>query len=373
VNSFSAIIYLPLFRKIQLIHTLVSSNPSHFAGWPANNGAWSWRKSSSEDEFLVGFTSGAYQVQPGHNILQPYTNLLARSLDGGFTWQVEAPGPYVSEGLRASTALSQPLDFTHPGFCLRVFSTGYHGCDDSQGGFFASQERGHTWQGPYTFKGLDSASELAGLELTPRTDYIIDGSRSLLLLLSARPKDAWGSDRVFTARTDDGGLSFRFLSWMVPPSDPYRAVMPATVSLPSGRLVSAVRRRDMRSPNGWIDTYTSEDRGASWRYRSRVAETGSENGNPPALACLPDGSLVCVYGNRSQRQVLSRLSRDEGASWEAERVLRTGYASLEDDADFGYPRLLQRSDGRLVAVYYWADAAHPQQHIAATIFDPDKE
>jgi hypothetical protein len=356
-----------------LIHTLVYSDPSHFAGWPANNGAWSWRESASDDEFLVGFTTGAYQVQPGHNILQPYTNLLARSLDGGFSWQVEAPAPYVSEGLRASTALARPLDFTHRGFCLREFSTGYHGCDDGGGGFFASQELGQHWLGPFTFNGLDSAPELAGLELTPRTDYVIEGSRSLLLLLSARPKDAWGSDRVFAARTIDGGLSFRFLSWMVSPSDPYRAVMPATVSLPSGRLVSAVRRRDMRSPDGWIDAYTSEDRGVSWQLSSRVAETGTDNGNPPALACLSDGRLVCVYGDRTRRQVLCRLSRDEGASWEAERVLRTGYASLEDDADFGYPRLLQRSDGRLVAVYYWADAARPQQHIAATVFDPDKK
>jgi hypothetical protein len=129
----------------------------------------------------------------------------------------------------------------------------------------------------------------------------------------------------------------------------------------------------MRSPDGWIDVYTSEDRAASWQLLGRVAETGTDNGNPPALVCLPDGRLVCVYGNRSRRQVLFRFSRDEGASWEAERVLRSGYQSLEDDADFGYPRLLQRSDGRLVAIYYWADAAHPEQHIAATIFDPDKE
>ena len=58
-------------------------------------------------------------------------------------------------------------------------------------------------------------------------------------------------------------------------------------------------------------------------------------------------------------------------SWSDPVVLRDDFATAERMADLGYPRLVQRqSDGKLVAVYYWADAANPQQHIAATIFDP---
>jgi len=56
--------------------------------------------------------------------------------------------------------------------------------------------------------------------------------------------------------------------------------------------------------------------------------------------------------------------------WGPELVLRGGYHSLEDDEDFGYPRLVQRSDGRVVVMYYWASAEHPTQHIAATIWEP---
>jgi hypothetical protein len=45
---------------------------------------------------------------------------------------------------------------------------------------------------------------------------------------------------------------------------------------------------------------------------------------------------------------------------------------VNDDADLGYPRMAQRADGRMVTTYYWATRAMPEQHIAATIWDPDE-
>ena len=38
--------------------------------------------------------------------------------------------------------------------------------------------------------------------------------------------------------------------------------------------------------------------------------------------------------------------------------------------DMGYVRLVQRSDGKLVAIYYWATNDKPQQYIAASIWEP---
>ena len=53
-------------------------------------------------------------------------------------------------------------------------------------------------------------------------------------------------------------------------------------------------------------------------------------------------------------------------------VLRDDFeADAYNDADMGYPRLAQRADGKLVVCYYWATTELPQQHIAATIWDPD--
>ena len=37
-------------------NTVVFKEPERFAGWPANNGIWSWG-----DEIVVGFTLGYYK------------------------------------------------------------------------------------------------------------------------------------------------------------------------------------------------------------------------------------------------------------------------------------------------------------------------
>jgi hypothetical protein len=173
-----------------------------------------------------------------------------------------------------------------------------------------------------------------------------------------------------------------------PPSlDRGASVPPSPVA--TCTLVTAIRRREPGTERCWIDDYVSYDDGATWSFLSFVGDTGIANGNPPALLRLADGRLCCVYGNRTRREVLARMSElggkpearrtgplgrgpaaYPGATWGPEWVLRTGYSSPEDDEDFGYPRLLQRADGRLVAIYYWADERCPTQHIAATIWEP---
>jgi hypothetical protein len=85
------------------------------------------------------------------------------------------------------------------------------------------------------------------------------------------------------------------------------------------------------------------------------------------MARLADGSLCVVYGYRDQPfGIRARLSRDGGCTWGAEILLRNDGRTW----DLGYPRLVQRTDGRLLAVYYMTTADHPEQHIAATIWDP---
>lgn len=213
------------------------------------------------------------------------------------------------------------------------------------------------------------------MQFTGRTAYLVQGSRELLLFLSARrAAHADGlqvaiPEKPFLARTADGGRSFDFLSWLVPWSDPYRAVMAAPVRLSSARIVAALRRK---SPsNNWIDCVHSNDNGESWSQLSRVAETeagNSYNGNPPALLAMADGRLCCAYGNRTERRMLARFSADGGVSWDEPLVLRDDFHSANGWPDLGYPRLYQRRDGRLVVVYFWCTRDRPETHIEATIF-----
>jgi hypothetical protein len=342
-------------------HTIAFAQPDTFAGWPANNGLWIW----PDGEILTGCVTGQFVSQPGHNLIEPYTQRLLRSMDSGETWTVETPTGYVGTG-GAPMRLFTSLDFTAPGFAMRLSGAGYHGSDEPLGAFFASTDRGKTWTGPFAFTGLNDDREVIGEAFSPRTDYLVLGPREMLVFLSVRGGKRWQTDRTFCAYTGMGGKLLPFAAGWCQRDDPHRSVMPASVRLADGSIVTAARRRRTDAEVCWVDAFASRDNGASWEWLSNVGDTGQWNGNPPALALLPDGRLCCVFGNRDRRVMIARLSADGGQSWQAETILRADFAAPDDEPDFGYPRLACLPDGQLLALYYWSTAEHPYQHIAAT-------
>ena len=365
-------------RFTPMANVIVASKPGMFYGWPANNGLWSW---DGGREILAGFSQGKFDERKGHNTFgqsEPpvgIDSLLGRSRDGGRTWTVEDPANFVGDGGTPAPAPGG-IVFDHPAFAFRAVGVGYHGSTDPKGSFFFSTDRGHTWRGPFQFNGLMDDANLKDMDCTSRTGYLITGQNSCLIFMSARPKkNGSGRDKTFVAETTDGGKTFQFVSWVVPMADPYRAVMPAVAHLNDGTIVAALRRRipdDSQTPC-WVDCYGSKDNGRTWAFLSRVGETGTGNGNPPALLALRDGRLACAYGDRSRVKLFARLSPDGGKSWGDEIVLRDDFQPDKfGDKDFGYPRLVQNNKGELVVLYYWATKALPQQQIAATIWKPEK-
>jgi hypothetical protein len=336
-----------------LSHGIVYYEPGEFSAWPANNGAQAWHWG---DEILVGFVSGIYEEKEGHNWAPPLRPLLARSTDGGNTWISSEPsfgGPGPAPG---------SIDFTHPDFALRVF--------DDPDSYYISYDRGHTWPGPYRFGNLLEDSVIAGDDFTSRTDYVVDSSREALFFMSSRRDLLFTEDYSYMARTRDGGKSFEFVSF-IDLFDVDRIVMPSTVRIGAAGLVTCVRRKDRNSY--WIEAYRSKDNGASWSSLGQVDGTGDNNGNPAALLRLPNGYLVCVYGVRQRRgtsRISAKVSADDGRTWSAESRLRDDFVGPDafGDTDLGYPRAFVRPDGNVVAVYYWATAERPEQHIAATVF-----
>ena len=355
-------------------HVVVYQEEGKFAGWPANNGAWIF----NNDEMLVGFTRGDYEPDPeGHNIGSKHESWLARSTDGGETWEAFDPENYVGDfGLEPECAeLSVPIEFLAPKFALRMVGAGYHGARDGMGHFFYTIDGGVTWHGPHRFGSLHQSRPIQRsklTELTPRTDYVVTGKHEALMLFSSRRPRKFGTDRLFCARTTDGGQSFQFLSWIVPPTDSARAVMPETFQLDNGTLVTAMRRKKKTEDNeiNWVDAYASNDGGASWKFLAKVGDSGASNGNPPAITATADGRLCAVFGERDQGRMLATYSADGGKTWDAPITLRNDFGSEDNQTnDLGYPRLLRRSDGKMVALYYYStpDCLH---HIAATIWQP---
>lgn len=366
-------------------NVVVFGEPGSFAGWPANNGAWTW---DGGKEILVGFTKGPYLETEGHNIGKTdRKNLLARSTDGGMTWATEEPANFVGNSAQPVASLGE-INFEASGFAMKVMADGYHGHTDKEGSFFVSDDKGKNWRGPYRFNGLMEDPNLAGTHCTSRTRYLVTGPESCLIFMSARPIDKKvasaaqflnGWDKSYVAETTDGGKSFHFVSWIAPLSGPHRAVMPVVCRLKDGSIVATVRanrvERDAKGEGymaGHVDAYGSTDNGKTWSFLSRVGETGGamQNGNPPALVALKDGGIACAYGDRRTARIMIRISSDGGKTWGDERVARDDFQRGEDNtSDMGYPRLVTNHENHLVVTYYWATKDHPQGHIAATIFE----
>lgn len=358
-------------------HYIAAIEEGKFHGWPANNGVWNWG-----NEILVGFTQGEFENSPGHNIKGIERSLFARSKDGGESWTAFDPENFLDDENikwqpKGKTFLETPLDFTHAGFAMRIFATGYHGNDDPEGGFYYSYDRGATWRGPHVLGNLNSHPELAGKVLTPRTDYIVTGPQECFLFITAdislAGQDAGTktSGRIACIKTKDGALNFEFVTWITPASPEYRAVMPQTVRLNNGDYLMAFRKiylikHDVESA---IEVWASKDECKTWRHRG-IVRTFEDNSNPPAIVELEDGRICCVYGDRDAQRVAGKYSNDQGETWGTEFVIRDHYQSVDDWADMGYPRIIQRPDGKLAVIYYWASEQHPQQHIACSIWQP---
>jgi len=378
-------------------HVIIYHKQGRFAGWPANNGAFLL----NNNQIVVGFTEGPYKRKDGHNISLPYTSQLAKSSDGGETWKVYDPDNFVGDfnDKPRLKSLKKPINFKRSGFLMRVVGTGYHGARDGRSHFFYSYDAGKTWRGPYGFGDLLKIPELkeSGLdELTPRTDYVVLGKKKCLLFFSIRKKNQFASDRLFCIKTVDGGKTFSFQGWVVKPqslADPKndykvnlysneknnpnasacRAVMSQTIRLNNGNLISVMRRNSIvhgGPDKNWIDAYSSSNDGQNWKFLAKVTDTGPANGNPPAMALTKDRRLVVVYGERKNGTIMVITSSDRGRTWGQKQILMDGFWSEDMEFnDLGYPRVVRRSDGKLVAMYYYSTKTH-LHHLRSTIWEP---
>ena len=350
-------------------NVVVYHEPGRFGGWPANHGMWSWG-----NELLVGFSAGYFKDNgPARHAIdhdRPEEHLLARSLDGGQTWKIENPAEHGAliprgealHGTELPRVVDRPwtdcpggIDFTHPDFAMTLRMSDNHG---GQSRFYYSTDRGHRWQGPFKFPMLGL------LGIAARTDYIVNDKHDCTVFLTAS-KPSGREGRPFCARTIDGGKTWTFVGWIGPEPEGY-GIMPSTVRVGEHGFLSAIRLRT--ADKSWIDAYFSADDGHQWTLRSTPVPDAGE-GNPAAMLRLGGGSICITYGVRAKPfGMRARLSRDEGQSWGDEIMLRGDGGGR----DLGYPRSVERPDGKVVTVYYWNDDPNMTRYIAATIWDPEK-
>lgn len=339
----------PIMSKTVVIYR----EPGRYGGWPANQGMWQW-----DDEIVVGFKGAWYKAaKSGHAVdpEKPSELWQARSIDGGLTWKVETGLPFSdrkNEGV--PLPLTEPIDFCGSDFALMFRFKSLH---TGPSRFYTSSDRCRTWNGPFEF-------EVEGVEnVATRTDLVVLGPLDCLMLGSCAKQTDNKEGRVFCARTMDGGLNWKLVSFIGDePAEGGFAIMPSTIRLPGGALLTVIR---MGKPEYNIVLWRSDDLGQTWVRISDV--TGDIGGNPPATILLPDGRVGVTYGSRRPPYgIRARLSKDEGRTWGGEVILR-------DDGltgDLGYPRSLVRPDGRILTVYYFNGPRDEDRSIEGTFWTP---
>jgi hypothetical protein len=354
-----------------IFHGIIYYEEGRFGGWPANHGIWAW-----ENEILVGFVLADHIEKTGHTY-DPLTtsNKYARSIDGGQSWIIEDAFEHGQTGWGHDNNLNVDIadipvalnegisDFTNSDLTLTFLRHNNH---NGPSHFYYSTNRGNYWEGPYLFPDLNTNG------FATRTDYIVDGEKELSVFLTvAKSNNREG--RVVLARTTDGGLNWEIISWIGPEHEGFD-IMPSSLRLSPNELITTIRTRTGAGQD-LITSYLSEDNGMTWeKLKDPVADTG-RGGSPPALLKMNDGRLALAYIYRSQygSRVNIRFSLDNGRSWSDEIILRCGDGATRD---VGYPRMVQRPDGKLVIIYYWNNAnqkgAKPYRYIASTIIDPSQ-
>jgi hypothetical protein len=356
------------------LHVEVFQKDGRFAAWPANGGMWVWG-----NEILVCYTEADHLGTTGHTYDSTTAwSMFARSLDGGQTWTREDAH---AQGITASghdhrvhqgvplRTLIDPIDFKHPDFAMLFHRRHMHKGDSF---FYYTYDRGKSWKGPFKLPLLDTIGLIA------RTDYIIDGQREATAFMTVTKSDG-REGRVAPFRTKDGGVTWERIAWIgeeLAGQNDF-AIMPSTVRLDPKKLLTIIRHRvggpQRADDRTWLTSFLSTDNGGTWEP---LADPVSDNiNNPPALIQLPDGRLVLTYifrrRNANESAVCAKISSDGGQSWGPEIVLREKEGT---SGDSGYPRIVRRSDGKLVITYYWNQALNPDvspyRYIAATIWTP---
>jgi len=346
-------------------HVMVYDEPGRYAGWPANGGFWMWG-----NEMAVAFECGWFEDRPdwqdGHaKDDRSNEDIVARSSDGGLTWT------HKKYDILSSGDNMQPspggIDFTNPDFAFK--------CQGER--FYYSYDRAKTWYGPFRLRvpGLPGGDD----DLESRSNFIVNSKNDCFVFLGVEPDSA--EDLAYCTRTTNGGKTFDFVGWISPDitkAPKYeRWAVYSGVRVSGNHLIAALRRKiNKRSGRierlNWIDVYESKDNGKTWSFLSKVADTdvvnSDFNGNPPSILKLKDGRLCVTYGFRAKPCVMcAKFSSDNGKTWSRPIILRTGARNW----DFGYSCSLQRPDGKVVTVYYFATPTNRDQFITATIWDPD--
>jgi hypothetical protein len=370
-------------------HGIVHRNDREFCGWPFISGFWT----PANGDYLLAYKkmdtdySSADAINHDQVAKVGPKIFTIRSKDKGLTWDLDsrkllydlgADQEKVFSNSRPDYAGESPVDFTDPDVLVASGATPDYFRPHSRAWVRVSTDGGQSWRHPILVPNAGFPSVTGHASPLVRKDGVS------LLFLTVVTDDGWKRrPAVFAAF--DGGTNWTFVSYITPGQDDgasdndrslpirfsgHRYFYPRPILLPDGRILCSLRGQ--RDPTSvlWTEIFSSEDGGRTWSFLSRVNDWGA----PGDLARMSDGRIACVYGYRLPPYgIRARISEDEGRTWGSEIILRDDGGSW----DLGYPRVIEREPGSLLAIYYMNCKDDPIQanggvrHVAWTVFNPD--
>lgn len=278
---------------------------------------------------------------PGHTTLPGDEDCWA-STDGGRTWawrSTAAPRPNSEANYCDSCS-----GFATNGDLI-LLSGGFEDAANTHGsrrplkpiGVFRSADLGRTWKQEGTFP--EGPSE--GLLWRPYGTVVTASDKTLRTVAYAHTEKGKPADHgayMLTSR-DDGR------SWGEPIKIGDKINEGVLLPLAGKSWLCIVRTTAKPAPElgQKLRQFRSTDDGQTWSDEGLL--TGF-NKHPPSVIRLSDHRLLLTYGNRRDKNIEVRFSKDDGKSWD--EPLRLFHAS----GDMGYPSTIQLPDARLVTVFY---------------------
>jgi hypothetical protein len=216
-----------------------------------------------------------------------------------------------------------------------------------------SKDSGYTWEVPVR---VDIAPFTFGM---PWGQAELPSGTVLMAVLTAYTHHpAWGNifrppeERGFHGyvfRSKDGGKTWGDRSLVGKHEDNETHLL----TLPSGKLLAAIRSGRAGSFTGGVHVSESFDEGRTWHDLGEVTEPYVHS--PGQLLRLRDGRILLTYGDRRAPfyGVQAMLSRDEGKTWERENRFQLVWDA--PNTDCGYPTSIELPDNRIFTVYYQVD------------------
>lgn len=226
----------------------------------------------------------------------------------------------------------------------------------------------HQVKGTFLISSKDGGKSWGELIQLPNEEYSLlatsdavlelPGGRLLVPVYGNLP----GEGRRALAAISDDGATWQLKTMAFDPLGNLDFVEPALALLPDGTIICMLR---VEKGEQYLWQTYSRDGGETWDIPKRTPIWGF----PPHLLVLQDGRILCSYGyRRPPYGIRACLSEDGGKTWDLQNEIIIRNDGIH--RDLGYPSSVELGKGEIFTSYYFHEQEHENgvRYIAGSIY-----